>query len=228
MTTRSLKRIELAVYGFANQFKLFQDIPNVIKDLIIEFAKFYFNWKNSKSGDASGGYQFNDQDPTRIIKPKRSWVFLAMDDVLSLDICKKFIWEFQILQLIEKSFVAFEFGVVQHPRDESITDYNAFFGKDETTRSRQFNIFIDSTYTKFRVYNEIHDADKEVGSQEQYKWKKGDKFGIIVDFEKKEMSLMYNGENIDIVYKNLPEKIVPTVALCEPMELICTKYEFQY
>ena len=41
------------------------------------------------------------------------------------------------------------------------------------------------------------------------------------------MSLMYNEEIIDIVYKNLPEKIVPTVALCELMELICAKYEFQ-
>ena len=147
---------------------------------MIEFAKFYFNWKNSKSGDASGGYQFDDQDPTRIIKPKRSLVFLVMDDILSLDICRKFIWDFQILQLIEKSFVAFAFGVVQHPRDESITDYNAIPGKDETTRSRQFNILIDSTYAKFRVYNEIYDADKEVGSQKQYKGKKRDKFGILL------------------------------------------------
>ena len=38
------QKLELAVYGYTKELKLTIDIPDVVKDVIIEFAKFYFNW----------------------------------------------------------------------------------------------------------------------------------------------------------------------------------------
>lgn len=59
-------------------------------------------------------------------------------------------------------------------------------------------------------------------------WKEGDGFGNIVDFETNEMGVMYNDEAIIIAYKNSPDKLVSAISVCEPFELICTKYEFNH
>ena len=101
MATLSDQKIELAIYGYIRKIQLSSDIPDVIKDVIIEFAKFYFNWKDSKYGNENGGFKFNDEDPIRIIKPAKGWQILAMNDVLSLKTCKIFEWELQIIRQID-------------------------------------------------------------------------------------------------------------------------------
>ena len=98
--------MHLSVYGYIREFQSSinsDNIPDVIKDVIIEFAKFYFKWQQSKSKE--GEYKFNDEDPTRIIRngPKRRFAFLAMDDVVSLDICKVFEWKLEITKIMNQS-----------------------------------------------------------------------------------------------------------------------------
>ena len=48
MTTLSSKTIHLAVYGFIRRIQSSTDILDVIKDLILEFAKNHFEWEQSK------------------------------------------------------------------------------------------------------------------------------------------------------------------------------------
>ena len=93
-----------------------------------------------------------------------------MHDILSLDISKKFTWELTITNQIEKD-MGFEFGVVQHPINESIKEFNdSYFGKDDTTRSKQFGVF--------------DDQNKAVGSHVTDGWTEGDKSPVILKRKK--------------------------------------------
>ena len=101
MTLRSVETTELAVYGYIKELGLAVDIPDVIKEVIIAFAKFYFNWKQSQY--IKHAYEFDDEDPTRLIRTVvGGWIFLAMDEVLSLDIGPRFEWEIEIAKITQR------------------------------------------------------------------------------------------------------------------------------
>ena len=190
---------KLAVYGFIKRLKLASDIPDVIKNLIIEFTKFYFCWQDSKHGE---GFEFNDEDPTRIKQSKSGWTFLAMDDILSLDVYKKFTWQLKIEKQLDHTYCAWMFGVVEYPREESVKHWKyKHFAEDPTTKSRQFGIYVSSSYRNFRKYGDNTCIMKD-GKNVTDRWKDGDKFTLIVDFEKKDIVLMFNDENM-AVYKNI-------------------------
>ena len=106
MATLLGQKLELAVYGFIQEIKLSCDIPDVIKNVIIAFAKFCFEWKKSKYGDHGANYNinsrfiFDNDNPAQLTKTGNGYLFLALDDILSLNVCKKFEWEFQIAKLL--------------------------------------------------------------------------------------------------------------------------------
>lgn len=219
--------LELAVCGFIRELQLSVDTPNVIQDVIIEFAKTNFNWQNSIWGD--NAFILNDEDPTRISVPLRASKtgFLAMDDVLSLDICKKFEWEVEIANRVEGKYLSFMIGVVKHPRGESIKAWWYHFGADEETKSMQFGVYVSSTYKNFRRYGGPDENDGYIGDKVANKWQKGDRFKVIVDLEERTMSFMYNDQDMGIIFTNLPDKVVPAIGIhSSSFELKCTKYQF--
>ena len=156
-----------------------------------------------------------------------------MDDVLSLDTCKIFTWELQIIERIEKEYTAFMFGVVQHPIDESIGAWTGdCFGGAVKTKSKQFGVFVHSHYNFFKSYGGSESCYNGhlIGSEltqvsSDHEWKEGDIFRIVIDFEQKEMSLIYNDGDIATVFENIPNEIVPAICLYAPIELKCSKYE---
>ena len=146
MTTLSIKKLEAAVCGFIKEIQLSIESPDVIKDLIVEFAKFWFNWRHSKY--LENHYKFNDEDPTRIIRTSSENSFLAMDDVLSLTVCKKFVWELELIKQMNRTSLQFAFGVVEHPRDESIKRWDHYYSQDSNTVERQYGIYVSSALRK--------------------------------------------------------------------------------
>ena len=48
---------------------------------------------------------------------------------------------------------------------------------------------------------------------------------MTIDFEKKQMSLMYNDQDIGVAFTDIPDEIVPAISSSGPIELRCTKYE---
>ena len=218
------KKLELVVYGFVKDIDVLCEIPNVIKDLIIEFAKFCFNWKNSKHGD---GYTFNDEEPTKLAAPENWWSFLAINDVISSDICDRFEWGLTFKQE-GSDFFAFMFGVVKHPRDESIKKWNyGWFGEDKTTKSKQFGCCINNHLDAVRIYGGPPETEyDEFGKIE---WKESNNEGkivLIVDFVTNEIRLVYNDKDLGVVFQNVPDKVVPAVTIHSCKELVCTKYKF--
>ena len=131
----SNENLELAVYGYIKELKLSSNIPDLIKDVIVQFAKYYSNWKNSEY--AKDSYESNEEDPTRLIRLKsnRGWLFLAMHDVLSLDVCKTVQWELQIIERIDEK-LAFMFGFVESLIEESIKDWEDYLGHDHLTEDK--------------------------------------------------------------------------------------------
>ena len=162
MSTLATKNLELAVYGYIKRVRLFQDIPDVIKDLIVEFAKFHFNWKQSKSQD---GYKFNEEDPTRITySGSQYWTFLAMNNVLSLYACSKFEWESEMVNPDDEP-VGFQFGFVEHPLTESVKEWDVHFGYGDT-KYMQFGVYVSSGYDHFKRRGRPHkDGNKIIGNK---------------------------------------------------------------
>lgn len=230
MATVSSERIQLAVDGYIREIKSIGDIADVIKEIIVAFAKHYFRWQESKSPE--GEYKFNDEDPTLIIHgPKRRFTFLAMDDIISLDICKKFEWELEIKQRLKKSEISFMFGFVKHPRDESIHKskwIGMYFGLDGPTNAKQFGVYVSYCFKECRKYG-AGDYSLAIGDESAYekKWSEGDRFRLLVDFEEKTIGLMYNDKDMGIIYTDIPDKIVPTLCACSNIELKCNAYVFK-
>ena len=217
----STKKLELVIYGYIKELKLSDDIPDVINDVIIQFAKFYFNWKNSKYNEES--YAFKEEDPTRLVRSKanRGWQFLAMDEVVSLDVCRKLEWELKIIELIDRD-LAFMFGFVEYPVEESIQNWKTYFGSDKRTKDKQYGIYVDSSHKVFQR----HGCRTAYSSGSTDKWREGDRFGLIVDIEAKQMNLMYNDKDIGIIYDHIPDKIQPAICIYDSLDIQCTKYEF--
>ena len=227
MDLLSVAKIELAVYGYIKSIKLSQDIPEVIKDVIVEFAKFYFNWRHSRY--PAEAFEFDDKDPSRLIRsPCGGWTFLAMNDVLSLDISEKFKWEF-IIQKNENTgkHIKFMFGFVEYPLDESIRDWDTYFAADMITRPKQFGIYVSSNYSNFERNGAGNEHGEWISNTATNEWNFGDKFGMRVDFVAKEIRLMYNDKDMGVIYRDIPDKILPAVSLSLSVELLCTKYEFE-
>ena len=104
-TLLQIRPINLIVHGYIRRLeakkKLSNQVPDVIKDLIVDFSKHKscFNWKDSKHGD---GLTFDDNDPNIIKKLSLEyrWTFLIMKYVLSLKVCKTMEWELKLEQKI--------------------------------------------------------------------------------------------------------------------------------
>lgn len=229
-------KIKLAAYGYVKQLTFSLNIPDVITQLIIKFfPKFYFNWKDSKYGN--GVYQFNNADPSRITRSlygncNEHNAFLTMNHVLSLDVCKRFEWELQIQKLNEygrsMDWVKFSFGFVKYPMEKSILKFHDnCFGQDQTTMSKQFGIFVWHGFFRTCGHPDRHGKILDFCNKNQPVFRVGDRFGMNVDFETKDITFIYNAENAGVIYSNIPDKIHPALNIMVPMEFKCTKYVFK-
>ena len=135
----SLESLELTVYGYIKELKLFADVPDVIKDVIVEFATFYFDWKDSKYRE--GDYEFHENPAVLTRLTHYGWSFLALKNVLSLDVCNKLEWELKITKKMHRG-IPFAFGFVESPMRESIKNFNI--------RSKIFLHFFNSRIPKYQ------------------------------------------------------------------------------
>ena len=55
----------------------------------------------------------------------------------------------------------------------------------------------------------------------------GDRFGILIDLEKKECSFKYNGKIVQKTHRNIPKKVAPTFTLLTAMEITCNQWELK-
>ena len=69
------------------------------------------------------------------------------------------------------------------------------------------------------------DGTYTIGHNVTTKWREGDTFKLIIDFEKKEITLVYNDKDMGIIYRDIPEKIHAAISVYFPVEILCTKYE---
>ena len=147
-----------------------------------------------------------------------------MDAILSIEICKRFEWELEIIKQIDKSYTSFMFGFVEYPRDESIKYWSDhYFGLDGDTKSKQFGVYVSTSFTYFPTYG-ARKAD--LGEEITVRWKEGDRFTVIADFERGEIDFMFNDKYIDVAFHDMPPKIVPVICIYAAVELKCTKYDF--
>ena len=158
----------------------------------------------------------------------RDWSFLALKDILSLDVCKKLEWELTIINKIDEE-IGFMFGFVEHPIEESIKIWDTFqshFGGDNNTREKHFGVYIDSSYKYFYTQGNSKGKDRyqDIVTDE---WKVGDTFTMIVDFETREIKLVYNDKDLNIIFTEIPDKLHPAVSIYDSVELRCTKYDFK-
>ena len=222
------ERLKLAVYAYVRGISASAEVPDVIKDVIVEYAKFTFNWKDSKYLKYSAAYEFSD-DPFQITKAsaRYQWQFLAINDIISRDICKIFRWELKIIKDLDGVFM---FGVVQHPVDESIQAWkSSCFGGKSETKSKQFGVALYSWCLSFVRYGGVHVNHNCIGPKQTDKWKEGDRFTLVINFEKKQMSVMYNDKETKsvVVFDNIPDQVVPAICTRNRLQLMCTKYEFE-
>ena len=89
----------------------------------------------------------------------------------------------------------------------------------------QFGVFVHSWYHQFKSHGGLARNGASFGPKRLDEWKEGDRFTLIIDFENRIMSLMFNDEYIGIVHGNIPNEVVPTINIFARMELKCTKYE---
>lgn len=219
------EKLEMTVYGYIKSVNFWKHIPEVIISIIVEFAKLHFNWKQSKYG--TNAFKFNDNNPARItrMKTNRNWVFLVIDDVISLDVCRKFVWELEIIFNIDKD-ISFMIGFVEYPMEESIQNWYGYFGSNSRTKARQFGIFIDSFTTHF-LRQGRSESKYALGVTEAKQWELGDRFKMIIDFDTREISLMYNDTDLFMMYSNIPSRLMPAICVHNSIELVCTKYQFE-
>ena len=224
---------ELLVFGYIKKLQLSQDIPNVIKEIIIKFvSKFCFNWNHSKYEKDT--YKFYDEDPSLLtrLQPALKFpdpAFLVMKHVLSLDVNKKFEWEIQIQsQSPRYDWIRFSFGFVGYPIEKSIKKWTASdFGRDAATRSKQFGIYVGDLLTHFKGCGHPDQNGKCISENLDGIGKIRDTFGMIVDFEAKNIAWKYNGKDYGVIYNDIPDKIHVAVCVTTPTDFKCTKYEFQ-
>ena len=116
------------------------------------------------------------------------------------------------------------FGFVESPINDSIKEWERYFGQDSSTQSKQFGAYVPSTYFSFQRHGcEQHHSWTE--TQATDKWKLGDKFGMRIDFEARTIALVYNGKDIGVMYKNIPNKLHATMNVYRSAEFRCTKYK---
>lgn len=222
MTTR---RIKFAVSAYIKCIELSSDIPDVIKDLIFQFAKYFFNWKHSKC--VLNAYKFYDKDPGRLIRAKRGWAFLVVQEPILLNDCRRFIWELELAKIKHVNMrVNFMFGFVESPIKESINNkqWKKHFAQEESTKSRQFGIYVDGTCRDFRRWGRRDTYAHRVGSNVTDKWRESDRFKLILDCKERKVNLFYNEKDMGVVYRELPDKIHAAISVYYPAEFVCTKY----
>ena len=160
-----------------------------------------FNWRYSKNGNR---YTFNDEEPTKLTEPSKTWSFLAMDDIIASNVCKRFEWGFKFTT--DTGYFSFMLGVVTHPREESIRKWEwRHFGEDEETKFRQFGIYIDSGSKGLYRYGVTKPNHYKIPCSGWKCWSNGDTFLYIVDFEAKEIRLIYNDEDLGVIFGNIPD-----------------------
>eukprot|EP01084_Bolivina_argentea_P013470 25286_1 len=229
----SKKNTERAIYGYVRNVEinsmLYNNVPNAIKDIIIEYFKYIFNWKDSTHGSY---LTFLDDNIAQIKSTRQQWIFLTMKHVLSIDelieTCVCFEWEIKMKTInTNGNFIAFMIGFVEHPAETSIDKYNhRYFGSNYDTQKYQFGVYVSSLYTVFRKYGK-HGNHIPVEKGNDKPWQSGDRFKLKIDFTNKQIQLYYNDEFIGILYKDIPNKLVPTVAFYSPIEMSCTLFQLQ-
>merc|ERR1712228_568422 len=153
--------------------------------------------------------------------------FLAMDDVLLLDICKGFEWRLRIDKRVNRNYTAFMIGFVEHPREESIKNWNGYhFAANVQTKLRQLGVYISSSYTDFRKYGRETSNVPIAKSNPNSTWKNGDTFTLKIDFESRTIELFYNDESVGILYENIPKVLVPAICVYTDIEISCIAYDY--
>ena len=100
-----------------------------------------------------------------------------------------------------------------------------YFAADSYIKPKQFRVYICYSDQRFMSFCGVN-YHRAIGSKFITDgWKEGDRFKMIVDFERHEIGFMYNDVDQGVVFKNNPDKLVPAVCVCSPMELMCAKYE---
>ena len=99
--------------------------------------------------------------------------------------------------------------------------------EDKSTKSRQFGIYISSSYKNFKREGGPDKDHVSIGNVVSDRWKEGDRFTLIVDFERKVIKFMYNDQDLGVIFENIPQKLVPTIVTYPAIELLCTKYQLR-
>ena len=120
---------------------------------------------------------------------------------------------------------AFSFGFVEHPIKKSVLQWNdAFVGKDPSTARYQLGVFV-GTGSNFMIKFGRDGGNKRIAGDITKGWKNGDRFGLAVDFQAKSISLFYNGKLVrNNLYRQIPDKIVPAIAIYSSIVISCTKF----
>ena len=119
------------------------------------------------------------------------------------------------------------FGVVEHPRDESIKNWNAYFGQREALKTKQFGVYINSSSENIKRYGGLNDNDYLIGKTGWNPSIKGQgTLVFVVNFEAKEIKLSFNDKDLGVIFRNIPDKVFAAVAMRAGFSLTCTKHDF--
>lgn len=224
MSLSQERNLELAVFGYIRKLEKLRSfhqrfIPNVVKELIISYARNCFSWYTEKHGK---GYRFFEDNAFQAEKTKGCYSFLTSANILSLDICKKFEWEVTIIEknVSDKVAICFMIGFVTDPMESSINDWNTYF----TIKENQFGVEAYSIYSCLSKYGRDGNQKKFAEENGLYKIKDGDRFCYRFDFEQSKCSFGYNDKFTEDFYINIPARIIPVVCIYDPMIFSCTKW----
>lgn len=116
-------------------------------------------------------------------------------------------------------------GFVTPPISKSVQRYDKWLGKGD--QEGQFAVFINSIWSGFYCWGKGILSQK-VDSAKQYEFKDGLRIGLRFDFIDKHCELFYNGERVNVIFKDIPSKLILAVSLWQAGKLSCTKLEYNY
>merc|ERR1712228_194536 len=170
-------------------------------------GKMWFNWKGHTQ---RGDIKFYPLTLTFSAQTQRRWEAIVLKDyILSKKEYDKFEWEIKIK---EKNFaIQIGFFDVSNPKlsEVSICDYMCHSVENEVIKPYLVHLHSDYHISRCTLYGRGHHMATPVPVNEMNELKRDSRIKLIFNFTKKECHLYHNDAFIALIYKNIPEEIIP-------------------
>ena len=235
---------KFAVAGYSRRIAK-RITPKEINALIYTFCKSLFKWTGHSELNATIKPYQENQDKVFIKHTtwKEDFSIIGFTKyAISSKIFDKFEWEIEIndnehigeeLDEIEDSIsdigdsICFKICFVDGNKCDKdiICDYflpNADAARDSNNKFITYSVYVWTDNYQFKLYGVRNGT--EVGPSNVV-FASGDTIKLSMDFIRKECALYYNGEFIDVIYKNIPDIIIPGfVSYSLHSTITCTKF----